>query len=202
MPTICDRNHDLRLRSVCFMVKAAPVTYLRVGGESSAARRVRTGRGDGPQSDWARSPAGPGPGRALSAAAMSPPAPRLQRAGIGCRGRAPGSPLHPGAVRVAKGRTNVGRMILFDQTLSNSAVIPMFQDGMTCCRSARPDDAPILERTDQPNSTRLFCRPPLRVPRGCALRRRAAVRSSGLDDEAYVDRCIARGGNPRGGAGW
>jgi len=201
MPSVCDRNHDLRRASVCFMVVAAPVTFTEGRRESSAARRVRTGRGDGPQADRATGPAGRGPGRRLcrcdvtARAALAARRDRLPRSGY----RQSSSPgLGPGR----QGRTNVGRMLLFDQTLSNSAIIPMFQRGMTCCRSARPDDAPILERTDQPNSTRLFCRSPVRVPQGCAPRRRAAIRSSVLYDEAYVDRRIARGGNPRGGAGW
>ena len=202
MPTVCDRNHDLRPAPVCFMVVAAPVTFLRVGGKPSAARRVRTGRGDGPRSDRARGSGGARSGEGVlcrcdvtARAALAARRGRLPRPGS----RQSSSP-GPGPGR--QGRTNVGRMIHFDQTLSNSAVIPMFQHGMTRCRSARPDDAPILERTDQPNSTRLFRRPPVRVPLGCALRRRAAVRSSVLYDEAYVDRRIARGGNPRGGAGW
>ena len=101
MPTICDRNHDLRRAPVCFMVLAAPVMFLRVG------RNDLLPEGSGPVEATARNPTGQRfggkrSGEALSAAAMSPPAPRFQRAGIGCRGRAPGSPLHPGSVRVAK----------------------------------------------------------------------------------------------------
>ena len=40
-------------------------------------------------------------------------------------------------------------MLVIGQALTNSAAIPILLDGMMCCRSARPDDFPILERTGQ-----------------------------------------------------
>jgi hypothetical protein len=44
-------------------------------------------------------------------------------------------------------------------------------------------------------------RRPLRLPRGTATSIRAALRSSGLDDQTYADRRQPRGRNPRRGAG-
>jgi len=74
-------------------------------------------------------------------------------------------------------------MLVIGQALTNSAAIPILLDGMMCCRSARPDDFPILERTGQVLAplSRLFCRSPVRAPRGSAPRCRAAYRSSGLN---------------------
>src|SRR6185437_16002479 len=95
-----------------------------------------------------------------------------------------------------------GPMIAVPPTLSKPPAAPIFTVGMMCYRGVRPDDFPILERTGQPLPASLFCRPPACVPPGQTPRRRAAYRSSVLDDQAYADRCHARGRNPRRGAGW
>ena len=41
-------------------------------------------------------------------------------------------------------------MLVIGQALTNSAVIPILVGGMTCCRSARPDDVPILSGRASP----------------------------------------------------
>jgi hypothetical protein len=107
-------------------------------------------------------------------------------------------PQRPGS----QGFDFVGTMFIVRPTLTNSTHIPIFLCGMTSNRRVRPDVTPILERTGHPLPTRLFRRPPARVPLGSAPRRRAAYRSSGLDDQTHVDRCHTRGRNPRRGAGW
>ena len=146
-------------------------------------------------------------GGSVSAAAASSPAPRHSRAGDGCRDRAGGSSFHRGSsVRelwpARQGLSIVGIMNLVRPTLTKSAAIPILHHAMTGCPSVRPDYAPILERTGQPLPTRLFRRPPARVPPGPAPRPGAAHRSLRLDDQTHVDRRHARGRNPRRGAGW
>jgi hypothetical protein len=146
-------------------------------------------------------------GGSASAAAASSPAPRCQRAGSVASIELSGSRFHRGCSNVEHRPRRqeliiVATMIAVRATLTNSAAIPIFDGGMTRCPHVRPDDLPILERTGQPLPTSLFRRPPARVPRGPAPRCRAAFRSSGLDDQAHVDRCHTRGRNPRGGAGW
>ena len=122
--------------------------------------------------------------------------------GIGCRDWVVRQFTSPGISSGRQGLNIAGSMILFEQALKKWPTIPISWGGMIRCRPARPDNLPILERSGQPPSSRLFRRPPARIPRGSALRRWVAHWSSVLDDEAYVDRRHARGGNPRGGAGW
>ncbi len=93
-------------------------------------------------------------------------------------------------------------MIAAGPTLTNSSATPIFSDGMICFRRVRPDDFPILERTGHPFPITPFRCPPARAPIGPVRLRRAAHRSSGVDDQAHADRCHARGGNPRRRAGW
>jgi hypothetical protein len=52
MPTVCDRNHDLRLAAVCFMVAAAPVTFRRADGNHPLSE------GSGPAEATAHTPIG------------------------------------------------------------------------------------------------------------------------------------------------
>jgi hypothetical protein len=193
-------NHRLRRRPLCFMVGPAQVTHLGQAGSP------RCGRGTGK-----RRLACP-PNRMFGGMGFGEgrcpllPCHRPRRAGsapgIGCRDRAGRQSTSPGANSGRQGLIIVGSMILFGQALTNPASIPIFQGGMTCCRSARPDHVPILERTGKPPFTRLFRRPPVRIPQGSAPRRGAAYRSSVLNDQAYVDRFHARGRDPRRGAGW
>ena len=173
-------------------------------GAGGITRRRRQGTGESDGScvlpNRAFGGAGFGEGRCPSL-----PRHRPRRAGsapgIGCRDRAGRQSTSPGANSGRQGLIIVGSMILFGQALTNPASIPIFQGGMTRCHSARPDHVPILERTGKPPFTRLFRRPPVRIPQGSAPHRGAAYRSSVLDDQAYVDRCHARGRDPRRGAG-
>ena len=152
-------------------------------------------------------------GRSGSGEGRSPLLPRhLPRRAIGAPGTAvaiglaavlfTGAALSGSCGPNAKDFRSSELMNLVRPTLTKSAAIPILHHAMTGCPSVRPDDAPILERTGQPLPTRLFLRPPMRVPKGSAPRRRVAYRSSGLNDQAHVDRCHARGRDPRGGAGW
>ena len=174
-------------------------------GPQGSGRAAGSSRPQGPAG--LRGPAGQVRGGSVSAAAASSPAPRRWRAGDGCRDRAGGSSFHRGSsVRelwpARQGLSIVGIMNLVRPTLTKSAAIPILHHAMTGCPSVRPEQAPILERTGQPLPTRLFHRPPMRAPQGFAPQRRVAYRSSVVNDQAHVDRCHARGRNPRGGAGW
>jgi hypothetical protein len=185
------------------MVCPAPVTHPRKGG-SNRTLGTESGGGDGPCGRGTTGFGGTGFGRVgvrrcrvIARAAL--PARRVRLPRSSCQAVfVTGVSKWPGS----QGFDFVGTMFIVRPTLTNSAPIPIFQCGMTSNRSVRPDYTPILERTGHPLPTRLFRRPPARVPLGSAPRRRAAYRSSGLDDQAHVDRCHTRGRNPRRGAGW
>lgn len=132
---------------------------------------------------------------------------RASRAGDGCRERAGGQsfhrgPLHQEDAARTPGTNYVGTMLLARPCLTNSTAHPILLGGMSCCRSVRPDQAPILERTGQPFPASIFRRPPAGVPLGPMPQRRAAHRSSGVNDQTYADRRHTCGRDPRGGAGW
>ena len=166
----------------------------------------------------ARSPAGRQVRLDRSGEGRRPPLPchRLRRAPVWTQASAPGWPAQKGWQTLAftqgcsaaehmprcQGPKIAEIMIAAGPALTNSTAMPIFSDGMTCFRRVRPDDFPILERTGRPFLRRLFSCPPAGAPMGPVRQCRAAHRSSGLDDQAHADRCHARGGNPRGGAGW
>ncbi len=193
----------LRRGVICFMVHLAWVTRPGQSGITRGSReRVlleATARDSaGP---WVRRRQGPGRGvfhcrRVIARAA-------LQRAGFGCRNRA-GRQRHftRESTRTATDWLSSKSMILIGQALTNAAFVPIFSNGMTSRNGARLNDEPDLERSGQALPTRPVRRPPARMAPPSACRCQAAYRSSHLDDQTYVDRRYARGGNPRRGAGW
>jgi hypothetical protein len=179
---------------------------------STAASGTQSGGRDGP-----RSRPNHGFGGMRSGEGQHPPLPRHRPrrapdftggcAGIAASIELTGSrfnlgPFHRGTSAQTPGTEFRHTMIAVRPTLTNSAAAPIYRGGMTGFRHVRPDDLPILERMGQPLPTRVFRRPPPRVPRGSVSQFWAAYRSSGLDDQAHADRCHTRGRNPRGGAGW
>jgi hypothetical protein len=79
---MCGLGDDsLRGGALCFMVGTAPMAHLGVGGDYPKAPEQTVDGRDGPSSGWTRHCRERGWGGSPSAAAVSSPAPRLQRAG-------------------------------------------------------------------------------------------------------------------------
>jgi hypothetical protein len=192
------------------MVRLAPV--MLSGEADHPPPRLCSGGSDGPRSGWAPGSVGQVRGRVgirrcRVTACVAPLSGHRRARWVGLPRRAGRSSLSPGGVphgthARCQGPKIAEIMIAAGPTLTNSSATPIFNDGMTSFRRVRPDDFPILERTGHPFPTRLFSCPPARAPIGPARQRRAAHRSSGLDDQAHADRCHARGGNPRRRTGW